>query len=50
MHLATILHVAKILGIMFSGAVIASLAEKVFKYSLFDTVVGVIKKLFTKKA
>jgi len=44
----TFLLVVKLLGVAFGGAVIASLAEKVFKYSLFDTVVGAVKKLISK--
>ena len=44
-----ILVLAKYIGVAFGGAFIASAAEKVFKYSLFDTIVGVVAKIFRKK-
>ena len=45
----TILIVLKYLGVAFAGGVLTSLAEKIFKYSLFDTIAGAVKKLFGGK-
>ena len=39
-----ILVLAKYIGVAFGGAFIASAAEKVFNYSLFDTIIGLFRK------
>lgn len=40
--------VLKAVPVMFAGALIASYFEKKFPYSLFDTILGLFKKLKAK--
>ena len=45
-----ILHVLKIVGILFAGGVLTSIAEYYFQYSLYDTLKDKILSLFHKKS
>jgi len=44
-----VLHVLEAVGIMFVGGVLTSIAESVFKYSLYDTLKEKVLSLFGKK-
>lgn len=46
----TALHVLKIVGILFAGGVLTSIAESLFHYSLYDTLKDKILSLFHKKS
>lgn len=43
------LHAVKVVGTMFVGGVLTSIAESVFKYSLYDTLKDKVLSLFHKK-